>query len=267
MTLYAYARASTDKQEESPDVQKGLIQRWALVQGHGKLQASDFFVDIDVSGSTPFVERKAGGALYRRVRRGDTIIVARMDRAFRSMADFCLCVADWERQGVRLCLADMQIDMTSPIGRMCAHMCVAFAEFERAMIRTRITEAIRHRRLTGRQYTGNAPLGFRWGRPRWDKYQKKRVRPILINEKEKAIMQEIFMMRQQYTPMPWVDIVAELNRRGYKRRNGTPFQMHTAKAYYDAEKTAMARQDEHVVSALEDEEEDYEESGDYRDGR
>src|SRR4051812_18484217 len=88
---YGYIRVSTDKQSLSPEAQKKTIEDAA---GRMGLRIDGWYQDAPtrnpdgsfndaVSGKVPITERKAGKELCARVRKGDVVIVSKVDRAFR----------------------------------------------------------------------------------------------------------------------------------------------------------------------------------------
>lgn len=87
MAVYGYVRVSTAHQAdqgESLDVQRRQIGGYAQVLG---VAVDRTFVEHGVSGSGPFAERPEGAKLLATVRAGDTVIAAKLDRAFRSALD------------------------------------------------------------------------------------------------------------------------------------------------------------------------------------
>lgn len=77
------------------------------------------------------------------------LVVARMDRAFRSNLEFQLTIAQASREGWAIVMLDPAVDLTSPYGKAMADVAVAFAELERALISQRTREAIEARRAAG----------------------------------------------------------------------------------------------------------------------
>ena len=78
--VLGYCRASTRKQVDSPDVQRGKIQDYAAFH---KLGVVSCFIDPAKSGKVPWEEREGGRALFAQLRPGDHVIIAKLDRAFR----------------------------------------------------------------------------------------------------------------------------------------------------------------------------------------
>src|SRR4030088_812600 len=87
MNVFGYCRVSTAEQANSGlslDTQKQQITGYAMMKGW---TVAAFFVEAGVSGSVPLAERPEGQRLLASLQTGDTIITAKLDRAFRSAAD------------------------------------------------------------------------------------------------------------------------------------------------------------------------------------
>ena len=115
--ILAYVRISTDRQENSKDAQHDRIRDYAARR---ELGDPIFFCDSAVSGKTRLVKRPAGGAMWPRIRRGDHLVLTKIDRAFRSTADCALKVIQINQMGVRLHILDFGgdlVDCVMPVAR------------------------------------------------------------------------------------------------------------------------------------------------------
>ena len=133
--VFGYPRASTKKQVESPETQKDMIKKYAVFNGLGDVT---FFVDAATSGKVSWEERDAGKELFRQLRRGDHVVLTKLDRAFRKLSDCVTVLEKFERMGVKLHICNLMggaIDLSSPMGRFMIHILAAFAELERAGLR------------------------------------------------------------------------------------------------------------------------------------
>lgn len=134
--LIAYARVSTDEQTTR-------LQRDAL----------------DAAGCSRTFEDTASGARIDRAqlllafayaREGDTIVVWKLDRLARSLAQLIATVADLEARKIGLRSLTEAIDTTTPGGRLVFHIFGALAEFERSLIRERTKAGLAAARARGR---------------------------------------------------------------------------------------------------------------------
>ena len=161
MAVYGYVGVSTARQAEeglSLDMQRRQVEGYALMHGLALDRAS---VEERVSGSVPLDERTAGGKLMSLVGRGDGVVAAKLDGAFRSALDALQVVQEFGRRGVALHLLDVGGDVANGYGRLFVTIVAAFAEAERDRIRERIADVKRDQRGQGRFLGGRRPFGYR----------------------------------------------------------------------------------------------------------
>lgn len=161
MAVYAYTRVSTSIQAnegESLEAQERQLDGWAMMNG---LTIDQVFVEAGVSGSTKITDRPEGKALFDRLKKGDTIVAAKLDRMFRSALDALQTVEKLQKQGVSLLLLDLGGDVVSNgMSKMFLTISAAFAEAERDRIRERISTAKADAKARGRYLGGKVPFGF-----------------------------------------------------------------------------------------------------------
>lgn len=156
--LYLYARVSTDKQENGREAQTSRLEKWAAQHGH---KVDMLFVDEDVSAlSVPLRGRAAGKKLWDALGAGDTVVITKIDRAFRSWADAAVTIDKWKALGVTLEILDMPVDLKTPQGRLFLSQMVAFAQFESEMHGQRKREVYAHKRASGMPYNQLRPYGW-----------------------------------------------------------------------------------------------------------
>lgn len=133
-----YVRVSTDEQtvENQLLVLNEVAQRsgWTVVQT---------FADEGVSGAKGRAERPGYNALLKAISRREVEIVAAwsVDRLGRSLPDLVAFLNDIQARGCDLYLHQQAIDTSTPSGRMLFQMLGVFAEFERAILKSRIKAA------------------------------------------------------------------------------------------------------------------------------
>lgn len=164
MATYGYCRVSTAAQAsegESLAVQRRQLEGWAHMQGQ-RLDAA--FVERGVSGSVPLVQRPEGARLWAGLRRGDTVVAAKLDRLFRSALDALQAVEELKGRSVALVLLDLGGDISgNGLSKLFLTIAAAFAEAERDRIRERVAQVKRDQRRRGRYLGGWVPYGFRVG--------------------------------------------------------------------------------------------------------
>lgn len=164
MATFGYCRVSTAKQAaegESLDVQRRQIEGYAHMHG---LALEEIVVEEGVSGSVPVAERPAAGPLLAKLRKGDVVIVPKLDRLFRSALDALKVVEDLKARGVKLHLLDLGGDISgNGLSKLFLTIAAAFAEAERDRIRERIGQVKADQKARGRYLGGKVPFGFRRG--------------------------------------------------------------------------------------------------------
>jgi len=148
MSLIGYARVSTGEQDLAPQLDA--------------LRAAGCAELFEEHASGASRARPQLAAALARVRRGDTLVVARIDRLARSLAHLLQVVEGLRARGAHFrSLAD-PIDTAGPSGVLVLQMLGAVAEFERALIRERTKAGLRAAKARGR--VGGNP-GLRAGEP------------------------------------------------------------------------------------------------------
>lgn len=143
MTRIGYARVSTVDQHLD-------LQRNAL-----RLAGCDrIFEDHGVSGSHQ--QRDGLSAMLKALRRGDVLIVWRLDRLGRSIVHLIALVETLKRRGIGFISLTESIDTSSAGGQLIFHILAALAEFEKSLIRERTIAGIAAARARGK-HPGRRP--------------------------------------------------------------------------------------------------------------
>ncbi|MBD2038232.1 recombinase family protein [Leptolyngbya sp. FACHB-321] len=135
--LIGYERVSTDDQK--------------LALQHDALQAAGcekIFAD-KMSGAK--ADRPGLQEAFEFARKGDTIVVWRLDRLGRSLKDLMALVEELEKRKIGFRSLQESIDTTSSGGKLIFHMFGALAEFERNLIRERTQAGLQAARARGRK--------------------------------------------------------------------------------------------------------------------
>src|SRR5215475_13689892 len=102
-TAYGYIRVSTDEQADSGlglEAQRQRIRHYCELKG---LELDEIYEDPGLSGGKPLGTRKAGARVLAEVRRTKpVVVVARLDRLFRSVADAAQTIVDFDKRGIKL---------------------------------------------------------------------------------------------------------------------------------------------------------------------
>lgn len=162
MTVYGYTRVSTVEQANdgnSLDTQSKQIAGYAMMKGwEGE---PIILVEAGVSGSVRIAERPEGARLIGLLQPGDAVVVAKLDRMFRSAVDALDTLATLKEMGVSLHMIDLGGDVTgNGIGKLVFTILAAVAESERDRLRERIREVKRHMISEGLHHGGRRPFGY-----------------------------------------------------------------------------------------------------------
>lgn len=162
MTAYAYIRVSTTEQVDGTSLadQERKARGVAMIRNE---EIAEVFADAGVSGSVPLDERPAGSRLLATLKKGDLLIVAKLDRAFRNATDALMRSDYFKSIGVKLILIDMGSEPVTEngTGRIFFGMLALMAEFERERILERTDNGRKAKRAKGGHIGGTAPFGFK----------------------------------------------------------------------------------------------------------
>jgi DNA invertase Pin-like site-specific DNA recombinase len=131
MKVAIYARVSTDRGEQDPQVQVEILRRYLGALEH---EVAEVFVD-HVSGAK--TSRPALDGFLARLDEFDAVAIVKLDRLARSLPHLIELVQMLESNGVDLIVKDQAIDTSTPAGRLMFHVVGAFAQFERDLISER----------------------------------------------------------------------------------------------------------------------------------
>src|SRR4051794_22129191 len=95
-----------------------------------------------------------------RTGRIDIVVVYKVDRLTRSLADFARLVEIFDAQGVSFVSVTQQFNTTSSMGRLTLNVLLSFAQFEREVTGERIRDKIAASKKKGMWMGGNAPLSY-----------------------------------------------------------------------------------------------------------
>jgi DNA invertase Pin-like site-specific DNA recombinase len=140
-----YARVSTHDQQTLP-LQIRTMRDYATKR--------DWSIVAQIkevgSGASQRELREALVAAARR-REIDVVMVWRLDRWGRSVADLVSTLQELQHLGVGFVSLTEALDLTTPAGRAMAGLLAVFAEFEREILRERVRAGLAHARLNGKR--------------------------------------------------------------------------------------------------------------------
>src|SRR5262252_6230743 len=99
----SYVRVSSEEQADSGLGLEAQRQRIAAYRATKGLRLAEVFADPGISGGKPLASRPAGNQLLAAARKSKTpVIVAKLDRLFRSVADAANIIADFDKKGIQV---------------------------------------------------------------------------------------------------------------------------------------------------------------------
>jgi site-specific DNA recombinase len=175
--------------------------------GEGWRLVKTAYDDGGLSGGT--MERPALQRVLGDINQGliDVVVVYKVDRLTRSLADFAKMVEVFDAHGVSFVAVTQQFNTTTSMGRLTLNVLLSFAQFEREVTGERIRDKIAASKRKGMWMGGFAPLGY-------DVCDRR----IVIDEREAETVRYIF---RRYQELGCVRLLKEdLDRRGVvsKRR-------------------------------------------------
>lgn len=160
-----YTRKSSeeglDQHFNSLDAQREACEAYVLSQsGEGWTALSDGYDDGGFSGGS--MERPALGRLLVDIGKGliDVVVVYKIDRLTRSLADFARIVEQFDNKAVSFVSVTQAFNTTSSMGRLTLNVLLSFAQFEREVTGERIRDKIAASKAKGLWMGGLAPLGY-----------------------------------------------------------------------------------------------------------
>lgn len=141
--IIAYTRVSSDGQSIE-------AQRHAI--GHRyNVSVDGWFTDEATSGTTRAMDRKGFSALFSYARKGDTVVVAAIDRLGRNTIDVLETVEALKTKGVTVVSMREGFDLSNPTGKLMLTLLAGVAELERENIRARQMAGINKAKADGRK--------------------------------------------------------------------------------------------------------------------
>ncbi len=213
LVAVGYLRASTDRQDLSPEAQRAAVEAWATRVG---VRVLAWQTDQGVSGAADLEDRPGLVAALEalRVLRAGVLVVARRDRLARSV-EVAVAVDRAVRQlGAVVATVDGVGDGDAPSDRLLRTILDAAAEHERALIALRTREALRALRARGHR-AGAVPWGF----------SADPSGALLPNAAERATAERARALRGEGKSLR--AIVAALDAEGHRNRSGRPLALQS----------------------------------------
>ncbi len=187
-----YTRKSSEEGLEqsfnSLDAQREACQAYVLSQRQEGWRALEAHYD-DGGYSGGSMERPGLKRLLTDIesKKVDTVVVYKVDRLTRSLADFAKMVEAFDARGVSFVSVTQQFNTTSSMGRLTLNVLLSFAQFEREVTGERIRDKIAASKRKGMWMGGCIPLGYNL-----------KDRHLIVNQEEAEEVRQIFRLYLEF---------------------------------------------------------------------
>lgn len=147
-TVRAYLRVSTNDQATNGhglDAQRARINAESIQRDWPEFC---WYVDGGESGKD--LDRPQMQRLLADMRRGDVLVVSKLDRLSRSLADFAMLLELAQKRGWTLVALDLGLDLSCPTGRLVAGVMASVAAWEREAIGQRTADGLAAAKVKGK---------------------------------------------------------------------------------------------------------------------
>ena len=205
-----YTRKSSEEGLEqnfnSLHAQRDACSAYVLSQaGEGWIEIPTIYDDGGFSGGS--MERPALKALMTDIAAGrvDIVVVYKVDRLTRSLADFARIVELFDQKGVSFVSVTQAFNTTNSMGRLTLNVLLSFAQFEREVTGERIRDKIAASKRKGLWMGGRPPLGY-------DGVDRK----LVVNPDEAGTVRHIF--KRYLVHSSAYDLAEELRTTGVRSK-------------------------------------------------
>ncbi len=196
-----------EQEYNSLEAQRDAGQAYIASQRHeGWIPLGDRYDDGGYSGGN--MERPALRRLLAdiKAKRIDVVVVYKIDRLSRALADFARMVDLFDTHGVTFVSVTQQFNTTTSMGRLTLNILLSFAQFEREVTGERIRDKIAASKAKGMWMGGIPPLGY-----------DVRERKLVVNEDEAVLVRQIFTRFAEHGSA--VKLVRELRIEGHTTKS------------------------------------------------
>jgi site-specific DNA recombinase len=208
-----YTRKSSEEGLEqdfnSLDAQREAGTAYVKSQRHeGWRLLTAAYDDGGYSGGT--LDRPALQRLLVDIRAGKVqiVVVYKVDRLTRSLADFAKLIELFDAHGVSFVSVTQQFNTTTSMGRLMLNVLLSFAQFEREVTGERIRDKIAASKKKGLWMGGTPPLGY-----------DARERKLILNETEAKLVRHIFRRYAELGTV--VKLMTALESEGHRSKRHT----------------------------------------------
>jgi DNA invertase Pin-like site-specific DNA recombinase len=189
-TAHIYVRVSTDKQDLSPEWQRNVCVAYYQneLSKRGFALNSTIFEDIGQSAyKIAWAEREAGRQLFAAIKPGDIVVVAKQDRAWRTVRDRENCLFLFQQLGIGLAILDANIDTSTAAGKFAAGVMALQAQWESDTRSERMRAAAQVRRARKVPGKRRPPPGWKFDAA---------ADELVPDYRERSLLAEVYKWRE-----------------------------------------------------------------------
>lgn len=243
-SVRVYIRMSTERQANSPHAQKLEIDNW-LSSKQDSPTDRQYYADTAVVGDRPFTKRLEGIRLLQDLKKGDWVVVTKVDRLGRNTRDILNTIHAIDECGGRLFILDfmgMEFDMANSMHQAVLIMGAWFAQYDNQMRSERVLSTNRWLKSQARAYNGQPPFGKKL-------VKKIGTDPATGKQKEYKYWEDspdeqkvINLATELWNKgLSATRVAKELNKRGYKNRAGNLFRAKWVEKFVAKMKLSRAK--------------------------
>jgi site-specific DNA recombinase len=213
MKAALYVRVSTDEQAKegySLDAQEEKLEAFCFSQGW---EIKKLYREEGQSAKN--TNRPQLKLLMSELTSFDVVLVYKLDRLSRSVADINELLQIFEKHGVSFKSATEPYDTTTAQGKLLINIFASLAQFEREQLSERVRMGMEKKTKTGKWPGGMAPYGY-----------KITDKNLEVNNDEVEVIKKIFEFSKTFG---FFTIARTLTKLGYKTRNGDSWHVDTVR--------------------------------------
>lgn len=227
MRAIVYVRVSTEEQGKSGlglEAQRQKALAYCQLHDHEVVEVVE---DAGASGKS--LDRPGMARVLQAVdrREVEVVVVAKLDRATRSVRDLGELLERFNRSKVALASVSEHLDTSTAAGRMVVGMLGVIAQWERETIVERITDAMSVKRRRGERVSRYAPTGWRFDGDR-----------VVEDAAAVSVLRTARTMQAEGHSLR--EIAATLNAAGHRTQAGRPHHAMSVKRMLDAAAVEVA---------------------------
>lgn len=224
MTAAAYLRVSTE--DQAAENAYGLNAQKETIEKYCEANDIEIVATFQDTVSGGLHDRPGLLELLEKAKSGEIakVIVAKLDRLSRDAMYALWCEKEFRKYGVELISISEPYRWDDPLQKMLLTIVAAFAEYEKELIKLRLSGGRKAKARKG---------GYAGGRPCMGYRAEKLNRKLVLDAEQATTIKRVFAIRDGNTKLFLKEIAARLNSEGFKSAEGGVFYPITVKRILD----------------------------------